>query len=263
MHRVRPGPPPRQPARRHPPLRTLPRRAERLPPGTCSGVLLVKGYATPEGAAAALRCAPDDARARLDELVAGGLAQVSAGSFRLTVTGASAAREEIAADGARWGVDRASAALDAFVALDARVKQTVTAWQMREVDGVSALNNHTDAAYDAGIIAQLDALHGEVDTWLAPLVSGFPRLAAYGERLGRAVAAARWRRRPLHRLPARRQLPRHLVRAARGAHPPRGTQPRRRGGCRARLSRPALSRVAGGVTPAQEAGASAERVSLS
>ena len=154
-------------------------------------VLLVKGYVTPEGAAAALRCAPDDAGARLDELVAGGLAQVSAGSFRLTATGASAAHEEIAAAGARWGVDRASAALDAFVVLDARVKQTVTAWQMREVEGVNTFNDHADAAYDAGIIAQLDALHGEVVTWLSPLVSGFPGLAAYGERLGLAVAAAR------------------------------------------------------------------------
>jgi hypothetical protein len=103
----------------------------------------------------------------------------------------SAAREKIAADGARWGVDRASAALDAFVVLDARVKQTVTAWQMREVDGVNAFNDHADAAYDAGIIAQLDALHGDVGRWLSPLVSGLPRLTAYGERLGRAVAAAR------------------------------------------------------------------------
>ena len=166
------------------------------PSGTASAedllrVLLVKGYATPEGAAAALLCLPDDAGARFGELVAAGLAEVSAGSFRLTSAGTAAARDEIAADGARWGVGRASAALDAFIALDTRVKRTVTAWQMRDTEGVSATNDHSDAAYDAGIIAQLDALHGDVATWLSGPVSGLPRLAAYGERLGRAVAAAR------------------------------------------------------------------------
>ncbi|MCI0585160.1 MAG: hypothetical protein L0227_20090 [Chloroflexi bacterium] len=70
------------------------------------------------------------------------------------------------------------------------MKATVTAWQMREVDGGQVINDHTDAAHDAGVLADLAALHADADAWLAPLVGGLPRLAAYRERLARANAAA-------------------------------------------------------------------------
>ena len=48
-------------------------------------VLVVKGYAGPEALATALRCAQEDAAADvLDRLVADGLVEMAAGSFRLT-----------------------------------------------------------------------------------------------------------------------------------------------------------------------------------
>jgi len=153
--------------------------------------LAVKGYATPEGLAAALLCAPDDAGAILDRLVADGLAEIAAGSFRLTADGRAVGREKLAEDRERWGVANALAALDAFLALDHRMKETVTAWQVREIDGTQAVNDHSDAAYEAGVLARLDELHRETAAWLAPLVTGLPRLAGYAERLERAAAAAR------------------------------------------------------------------------
>ena len=120
-----------------------------------------------------------------------------------------------------WGAASAAAALDGFVALDGRMKTIVTAWQMKEVDGQQVLNDHADAAYDArgpgrpgGAPRRCDGLDH------ARSSAGLPRLARYARRLDAAVAAAAGRRRPLHRLTPRGQLPRRLVRAARGPHPP-------------------------------------------
>ena len=106
-------------------------------------VLVVKGYAGPEGLATALRCTGDAAADVLDRLVADGLAEMAAGSFRLTADGKAIGHERITEDTARWGVDNALAALDGFLALDLRMKDTVTAWQMREVDGTQTFNDHT------------------------------------------------------------------------------------------------------------------------
>jgi pyruvate,orthophosphate dikinase len=153
--------------------------------------LVVKGYATPESAATALLATPEDTSHLLDRLVADGLAEMAAGSFRLTADGKAVGRERIAADTERWGADNALAALDAFLALDHRMKETVTAWQMREVDGAQTFNDHSDAAYDAKVLEDLAALHADASTWLRPLVAGLPRLEAYHERLERAAAAAR------------------------------------------------------------------------
>ncbi len=153
-------------------------------------VLVVKGYAGPDAIAAALGGAQDDAAGVLDRLVADGIAEAAAGSFRLTADGKAIGREKIAEDTLSWGADDALAALDAFLALDHRMKDTVTAWQMREVDGAQTLNDHTDPAYDADVLGRLAALHVDASAWLTPLVVGLPRLATYGQRLEQAAAAA-------------------------------------------------------------------------
>jgi pyruvate,orthophosphate dikinase len=153
--------------------------------------LVVKGYATPEGAATPLRCPPEVASALLDRLVADGLAEIAAGSFRLTADGRAVGLERIRADSEGWGAGRAIAALDGFLDLDLRMKETVTAWQMREVDGAQTFNDHADAAYDARVLGDLDTLHSEVVAWISPLVAGLPRLETYRERLEEAASAVR------------------------------------------------------------------------
>ncbi len=153
-------------------------------------VLVVKGYAGPDAIAAALGGAQDDAAGVLDRLVADGIAEAAAGSFRLTADGKAIGREKIAEDTLSWGADDALAALDAFLALDHRMKDTVTAWQMREVEGAQTFNDHTDSAYDAEVLGRLAALHVDASAWLTPLVVGLPRLATYGQRLEQAAAAA-------------------------------------------------------------------------
>jgi pyruvate,orthophosphate dikinase len=152
--------------------------------------LAIKGYATPEAVASALLVSPDEASALLDRLVADGLAEIAVGSFRLTVDGKAIGGERIAEDRDAWGIANAEAALDAFLALDHRMKETVTAWQMREVDGQQTFNDHADAEYDAAVLGGLAALHADAEAWIRPLEDGLPRLASYRERLARAAAAA-------------------------------------------------------------------------
>ena len=150
-------------------------------------VLAIKGYCDGIGAATALRCPSELAATLLDALIMDGLAEPAAGSSRLTAAGTEAGEALLAADAAAWGAERAGAALDAFVLLDRRMKTVVTSWQVK---GADAINDHTDAAYDAAVLASLGALHEDVRAWLAPLVAGLRRLARYGERLDAASAAA-------------------------------------------------------------------------
>jgi len=149
--------------------------------------VLIKGFVLPPSLAAATLSTPDEMAAALDRLVADGLADMGAGQFRLSADGKAMARELIAADREAWGADRAAAALDAFLALDHRMKETVTAWQMREVDGAQVLNDHADPAYDARVLGMLAAVHVDADGWLAPLTERLPRLATYRARLQRAA----------------------------------------------------------------------------
>jgi pyruvate,orthophosphate dikinase len=79
------------------------------------------------------------------------------------------------------------AALDAFLDIDHRVKEVVTAWQMRDDQ---TPNDHSDAEYDASVLDRLAAIHVDAMAWLEPIRSGVPRLADYGARLDRAIEAA-------------------------------------------------------------------------
>ena len=153
-------------------------------------VLAIKGFAKPDALGLALRTGLEDATALLEELVANGIAEAAVGSFRLTADGKAAGDVLINADATSWGAERSLAALDAFIVLDHRMKNVVTAWQTREIDGAQTFNDHTDAAYDAAVLASLADLHADADAWLAPVLCELPRLASYRERLTSAAAQA-------------------------------------------------------------------------
>jgi pyruvate,orthophosphate dikinase len=106
--------------------------------------------------------------------------------FRLTEDGKSMGMQLLAQDREAWGADQAEAALDAFLPLDGRMKETVTGWQMREVDGKPVMNDHSDEGYDAGILSQFADLTEDADAWLLRLRDGLPRLEIYRVRLERA-----------------------------------------------------------------------------
>jgi pyruvate,orthophosphate dikinase len=147
----------------------------------------VKGFAMAQGAADAVLSSPEHIQPLLDDLVVDGLAASVAGAYRLTESGKSRAAELVAAEAAAWGPERANAALEAFVALDQRMKDTVTAWQLKEPDVV---NDHSDPDYDRGVLDRLAALHDQAAAFLDANAGGSPRLMTYRERLDKAVEQA-------------------------------------------------------------------------
>jgi len=152
--------------------------------------LAIKGYVTPDMLAPALGVSADVAGERLDRLVADGIAKDSGGMFSLTDDGKALGAEMIAADREAWGAANAEAALDGFLALDARMKIIVTAWQMKEVGGEQVLNDHADADYDAEVLGRLAELAVDGRAWITPCIDGLPRLLAYATRLDVAAEAA-------------------------------------------------------------------------
>jgi pyruvate,orthophosphate dikinase len=167
-----------------------PARAPReVTPDRCLQAIAVKGFALPGALADALLAAPEDVGPAVDRLAADGLVTTAAGALKLTDAGAARAAELLTRDRAAMGED-AAAALDGFLDLDRRMKDTVTAWQMRDA-AAGVLNDHSDPDYDRAVLDRLAGLHDEAVAWLTPLEPACPRLADYRERLERAAAAAR------------------------------------------------------------------------
>ena len=166
-----------------------PAATREVTPERCLRAIAIKGFAPPQGLADALQATPDAVQPILDSLLGDGLATATAGAYRLTDAGTARATALVDKERLRWGTDAAIAALDGFLDLDRRMKDTVTAWQLRDADA-QVVNDHTDADYDRAVLDRLAGLHADATAWLAPLEAGCPRLADYGVRLGRALEAA-------------------------------------------------------------------------
>ena len=152
---------------------------------------MIKGSASPDALAESLMSTPEQVRSLIDALIGNGLVERQADTVRLSNDGQTKGHALIAADQLRWGTAQAEAALDAFHTLDLRVKEAVTAWQLREVDGARVLNDHTDPAYDAGVLDQLAGLHHDTGEWLQSTSEAPPELGRYLSRLERALGLAR------------------------------------------------------------------------
>ncbi|HEX3427249.1 MAG TPA: pyruvate, phosphate dikinase [Candidatus Limnocylindrales bacterium] len=154
--------------------------------------LSTKGFGTRTTIADALLAPEDEVGRLLDQLAVDGIVASVAGAFRLTDAGKERAAELVSADRSAWGTEPAASALDAFLDLDRRMKDAVTAWQLRPKDGGDPeLNDHSDAGYDARILDTLEAIGADARAWLAPLEHASRRLSGYRERLARALELAR------------------------------------------------------------------------
>ena len=153
--------------------------------------LAIKGTATREQAAETLMSDVDHLDDLAEELVRDGIVELTGDGLRLSGDGKLKAAALFDADRAGFGAERSGAVLEAFHAFDLRVKEVVTAWQLRDVGGEQTFNDHADAAYDAGVLADLATVQAEMVDWLAPLAAAFRRFDAYGERLARALETAR------------------------------------------------------------------------
>jgi len=153
--------------------------------------LAVKGAVPADQLATAVACDPGLASFLADRLLAAGLAEASGFGCRLTGEGKLKASALFAADRDQLGADRAVAFLEAFRTLDAAMKETVTAWQLRAGAGEPLINDHSDPAYDAQVLDRLSGLHRDTLAWMAPLAAAFSRFGQYQARLDAALARAR------------------------------------------------------------------------
>jgi pyruvate,orthophosphate dikinase len=152
--------------------------------------LLIKGSATADGLAAATISSVENVLAIVDRLLDQGLVELEADAFRATRKGKDRGTALIEKDHKEWGSKRAQAALSAFHDLDERVKKAVTAWQLRDDDGVQVLNDHADAGYDANVLDRLADLHHDAIKWLSSLSGRPAALTSYPIRLARALESA-------------------------------------------------------------------------
>jgi pyruvate,orthophosphate dikinase len=155
------------------------------------GWLHIKTISAADTLASCMLTTEDALQPVVDRLTEEGLLGRAAGSLLLTEAGTARAEELQKGDRERWGEESARRALDEFLPLDQRMKNTVTAWQMREADGAQVINDHTDEAYDASVLLQLGQLHADADAWLRSLGDAVSRFAQYLARFDRAMAAVR------------------------------------------------------------------------
>lgn len=97
------------------------------------------------------------------------------------------ASEELDAVGCR---EVAQSTYEQFLKLNSRMLQTCTDWQVKDVDA-NVLNDHTDADYDAGVIADLAELDAGVQPLCNDLASHLSRFAIYAPRFTSALDKVR------------------------------------------------------------------------
>jgi hypothetical protein len=157
--------------------------------------LRLKGFGEAAAVGEAVGVPEADAKPLLDQLVADGFAAYRDGKlsgFSLTKPGreehARLVADELDAAGARAAV---RAAYQRFLVLNPELLAVCTEWQLREVDGQSTVNDHSDGVYDAGVIEKLSSLHARVEPICADLGSALDRYAGYGPRLAHALHRVR------------------------------------------------------------------------
>lgn len=154
--------------------------------------LRLKGFAQADAVAEVVDLPEDSVKLVLDELVTAGSATYRDGrisGFSLTPAGRGEHAALLSAELDAMGVrDQVEGAYRRFLGHNAGLLAVCTAWQLREVDGQSTPNDHTDADYDREVVAQLAELHGEVEPICADLTAALDRYRLYGPRLSHALA---------------------------------------------------------------------------
>ncbi|MBA2557336.1 MAG: pyruvate, phosphate dikinase, partial [Chloroflexi bacterium] len=153
--------------------------------------LQIKGLVTLDQLTESLAARPDGVQSLVERLKGDGLVEDASSGFRLSANGKLNALDLFRADRSSIGEERSGSILEQFHSLDRRMKDIVTAWQVRDLAGEQVLNDHSDAAYDARVLDDLASLHAETTEWLSPLSLAMKRFETYRSRLARASELAR------------------------------------------------------------------------
>ena len=150
-------------------------------------VLRIKGRATADTLATVLDA---DVTAAVEQCEEEGLVESTRNGYRMTELGRERVDELYAGER-----ERAEALVldvyETFLPINDEVKQIVTDWQMRVVDGQIVLNDHQDRNHDDAVIARLHNIDAKAAPALDSLTSALPRFDSYTRRLRRALAEIR------------------------------------------------------------------------
>jgi hypothetical protein len=153
--------------------------------------LRLKGIAEPDVVAATVDAPVEPIRAALDELAGAGLVTYRFGrmsGYLLSAEGRSVGAQlladELVATGTRPAIE---AAYEQFLGINGALLEVCTAWQLRPTSGATEVNDHSDAAYDAGVTGRLHELHGAAAPVLERLAGTLARFGGHGRRLETAV----------------------------------------------------------------------------
>ncbi|MFC4072545.1 transcriptional regulator [Actinoplanes subglobosus] len=153
------------------------------------------GFTDLDRVAAAGGLTPSETESRLIDLAVEGLVTRTSGAFGgwgLTEAGkaedARLVAAELDAAGARPAV---AGAFEEFLVLNPELLDLCTAWHMRPWDGVAEVNDHTDPAYDARVLARFVDLDRRAAAVCEALGTALPRFGGYRGRLTAALDLAR------------------------------------------------------------------------
>ncbi len=154
----------------------------------CLRVIALKGMGSAEAIAGALGVDEAAVGEILTGLTDEGIVLEMPGGRVRPSPEATARAEALWAEEQQGLTDAFSSVLDRFHGPNMGLKEVVTAWQVRTVDGAETPNDHEDPAYDQSV---LDRLRTEIHPQATPLideVAGMvPRLGRYGDRLAGAL----------------------------------------------------------------------------
>lgn len=162
--------------------------------------LRVAGSLQPEGLADRIGAPVARVEGVLGRLCEAGLVQhrlAAPAGWSLTQEGRTAAEAVMARrlDGSGRR-QRLEELYEAFRRLNGDLLEACTRWQLREVDGVQVVNDHTEADHDAAAVAALAEVHSAVGPILAELEAVPLGFDGYGRRFERAMDAVRSGDRP-------------------------------------------------------------------
>jgi hypothetical protein len=154
--------------------------------------LRLKGVAGPDSVADAVGLPVAEVGRQVEVLESQGFAVHRDGpptGWSLTPAGraehARVVAHEVDATGSR---DTVASAYTRFRALNAGVLEACSRWQVRELAGHPVRNDHGDAAYDHGVVADLVALHRRAEPVVSDLAGALERYRRYRAHLDRAIA---------------------------------------------------------------------------
>lgn len=153
--------------------------------------LRIKGFGKPEALAEALGAKEEICAALMAELKAAGLLEDTRAGARLTAAGRLRADEILSQERAAADTSSIAELSERFTPVNSDFKHLMTRWQMREIDGKQARNDHADAAYDAAVLEGFDVVHRDVAEIIDGLAGAVARFAEYRTRLQSALEKIR------------------------------------------------------------------------